>query len=135
MSEDRGCVTVEDGEILKITYAYPPSCEQYIHCLDIIAEKYLTADKNAFPRRMWVFTAGVNWNTEELKKIAGHVKSLDLAPAKVALVSLTELGYGLSRAYEVYRQQDHLDIMTFRTEAEAEDWLLDGVKTGDAAPL
>jgi hypothetical protein len=61
---------------------------------------------------------------EELITLAEKTKPLDQGPAKVALLAGSELSYGLSRMFEVLRDQNHTEIYVFRDEGKAMEWLL-----------
>ena len=60
---------------------------------------------------------------EELEEIASHASSADLDSARVAMLVIKDLSYGVSRMYEAYRKSPLTDVKVFRDEAEAIEWL------------
>ena len=112
-----GCEITRIDEIMKIKFSYKPSREDMLLGLDVTAEK--------FPAllRMWVFADGISLSSQELQTVSEHAKTLFPPNSKLALVSPTDLGFGLSRIYNVYREDGATNVMVFRSEEEAEEWL------------
>ena len=75
------------------------------------------------PLRLWDFSCNENWSIDELHEIAEYGKRKFTRPAKVAIVAPADITFGLSRVHEIYRQNDILNQMVFRTEKEAIEWL------------
>lgn len=113
-----GCEITTVGPITKITFAFSPDYDDWILGLDATAEQYPSA------LRMWVLNKGLSMTADELRAGSRHAQSLFPADSKLALVSPTDIGFGLSRMYEVYRGEDSTNVMVFRGEQEAEHWLL-----------
>ena len=68
---------------------------------------------------------------DDLRKLATFVKRY--APARVggrtALVAINDLGFGLSRMYEVFAEisDQQVEIKVFRSRKEAEKWISSGL--------
>lgn len=64
---------------------------------------------------------------EFLRKLASRNQEVaDLrGRARAAIVTSTDLHYGLSRIYQAYTDFPHLEVAVFRNVQEAEAWLLD----------
>ena len=61
------------------------------------------------------------------KIIAMRRKFPERGNAKVALITSSDLGYGLGRMYEIFSEVAEMsqNIYVFRNHADAENWLLD----------
>ncbi len=75
--------------------------------------------------RLWILEAGVNLQKEELVQIAQRGKEIWPVPSLAAIVAPDSLSYGLSRIYDVYREQEQHRTRVFWTEQEARAWLLE----------
>ena len=87
-----------------------------------------TRDESGYSNlsRLWDFRkASFNFSAEELEEIASHASSADLDSARVAMLVIKDLSYGVSRMYEAYRKSPLTDVKVFREEAEAIEWLLE----------
>ena len=73
--------------------------------------------------RLWDLSEGIDLPSSQLKQIAEYGKNKLSTSAKVAIVAPQDLTFGLTRVYEVYREQEQLEYMVFRTEQEAINWL------------
>ena len=114
-----GCKISVIGPITRIEFTYPPNLDDWKLGLDVTAEKYLSN------LRMWVLHKGMSLSADDLVKGAKHARSLFPSRSKLALVSSTDLGFGLSRVYEAYREESSTHVQVFRLEDEAESWLLE----------
>ncbi len=76
------------------------------------------------PRRLWdlrecEFTLGSN----ELMELASVARSRDPEQGKGAVLVGKDLTFGLLRIYQAFRESESNDVMVFRDEAEAIDWV------------
>ena len=109
-------IELMDG-ICIVRFAAAPSFEQ--------AKEAIT-EVSQFPeskRRIYDLSNGLDLSSNELAKLAEHGKRLFTKPSRVAIVATEDLAYGLARLESVYREDGIIDQATFRTEAEALDWL------------
>ena len=74
-------------------------------------------------RRMWVLEKGVKLSVADLQSIASKATATLKRPCRMAVVAPTDLSYGLSRMFEVFREQDGVETHSFRTEEDAVMWL------------
>ena len=106
-----------DG-ITAIRFSKAPSTEVFRNAVDDVA------DDNPTTLRLWDLTCGgFTQSADQLKELAAYGKSKPFPPSKVALLAPEDLAFGLSRAFEVYREDDVSEHMVFRTEEEARIWL------------
>ena len=77
------------------------------------------------PLRLYDFTPGLQaLSMEQVCSLAEYSKSLITAPeSKVAIVAPDDLSFGLSRVFEVYREDGKLQHTVFRSVEEALTWL------------
>ena len=76
--------------------------------------------------RLWDFSdSGLSLSNSQLEKLAEYGKRRFTKPSRVAIVAPEDFTFGLSRIYEVYREEDKLQFKVFRTELEARQWLLE----------
>ena len=73
--------------------------------------------------RMWVLQKGVDLSAEDLQVIAFEASKHLRGPGRMAVVAPTDLSYGLSRMFEVFREQKGVKTHSFRTEEDAVKWL------------
>ena len=73
--------------------------------------------------RMWVLQKGVNLSADDLQVIASEALKHLKGPGRMAVVAPTDLSYGLSRMFEVFREQEGVKTHSFRTEEDAVKWL------------
>ena len=82
------------------------------------------AKNQAYEFRLWDFSdIAFDWSMNEIQNIADYGKEKFTKPNKAALVAPKDLAYGLMRAFEVYRKQEHAHARVFRTRQEALAWL------------
>ena len=75
--------------------------------------------------RLWDFRESrVDFTREELAEIASVSNRLGQRSSKVAILVGSDLTFGLSRMYQVFRESDHTAVSVFRDETEAMRWLL-----------
>lgn len=110
MSASEGVVTV--------CFHKPPSAADIRRAISEVAER--------FPglARLWDFrSVRVDLAPGEIQQLANFAKSQATLPSRVAIVVPDDASFGLSRMYEVYREDDVSEHMVFRSEEEARDWL------------
>ena len=64
--------------------------------------------------------------TTELNQIAEQGKSKILIPSRLAIVAPEDLSFGLSRVFNVHREDQFINQQVFRTEQEALVWFKKG---------
>lgn len=106
-----------DG-ITAIRFLKAPSTEEVHRAVDDVA------DNSPTNLRLWDLTCGsFIQSSDQLKALAAYGKSKLFPPSKVAIVAPEDLAFGLSRVFEVYREDDVSEHMVFRSEEEARIWL------------
>ena len=105
------------GEITVIRMAEMPSREELVSAL--LEVKFLDASG----LRMWILEKGVNLSADDLKAVATVAAENLKRPGRMAVVAPTDLSYGLSRMFEVFREQEDVRTHSARTEEEAVRWL------------
>ena len=106
------------GGITTIRFSKAPSTEIMQKAVDDVANNSPTA------RRLWDLTCGgFTQSTDQVKELAVYGKSKSFPPSKVAIIAPEDVAFGLSRIFEVYREDDVSEHMIFRTEQEARAWL------------
>ena len=81
----------------------------------------------ATPSRLWDFRGcTVDLSNDDLRQIVEYGSARDREPGRVAILADTDLVYGLSRMYEVFRSSDRSEYRAFRDEDRATDWLRGG---------
>ena len=106
------------GGIVQVRFVRSPQVEDFCRALDEVVE----LDANQF--RLWDFSCGVNWSTQQLEKIAAYAKITLRTPAsKIAIIAPDDLTYGLFRIHDVFRADEYSEQIVFRTETEALNWL------------
>lgn len=106
-----------DG-ITIVRFSKQPGADDIRNSIDDVAENY---PNNL---RLWDFSnGGLNLTSDELRMISEHVKSKFLLSSKIAIVASEDLAFGLSREFEVYREQEQSETRIFRTEQKAMEWL------------
>ena len=107
-----------DG-ITAIRFLKAPSTEEVRRAVDDVA------DNSPTNLRIWDLTCGgFTQSADQIKALADHAKSKPFSPSKVALLAPEDIAFGLSRVFEVYREDDVSEHMVFRTEEEARAWLV-----------
>jgi hypothetical protein len=90
-----------------------------------LTEKITDGKKYLYSRRLYDFRkCEIDLSTEEMNLYAKKTMQLDQEYSKIALLVSGELTYGLSRMYQVFRDQDNTDIKVFRDEDKAMDWII-----------
>ena len=90
-----------------------------------LTEKISDGKKYIHNRRFYDFRKSqLDLSTEEMRTLAAKTKQLSQGYSKVALLAGSDLSYGLSRMFEVLREQDYSDIYVFRDEDKAMEWIL-----------
>lgn len=75
--------------------------------------------------RLWDFRESqVDFSTAELVKMAELNSQLGRSYHKTAILVGSDLTFGLSRMYQVFREPEHTAVSVFRDEGEAMRWLL-----------
>lgn len=84
----------------------------------------VAAENNINELRLWDLSKGSsNFTATDLRSLAEYGQSRFLLPSTVAIVAPKDLEFGLSRIYEVYREEGLVKHRVFRTEQDARDWL------------
>ena len=63
-------------------------------------------------------------STDELEALADKSKRLGQEYSKVAILVDSDLSFGLSRVYEVFRADKNVESVVFRDKAEAMAWIM-----------
>ena len=77
---------------------------------------------------VWDFRkAHFNLSSSDIEKVSQFILHHQPAipPSKISFVALSDLEYGLSRMFEVYRQDQRTDFRVFRDFEEALNWARD----------
>lgn len=107
----------KDG-ITTIRFSKTPKMDVLMVIIDYLSEN------NLYELRLWDLNPhGLDLSNEELRKIALYGKSKFRKPSKLTIVASHNLPYGLSRAFEVYREEELVKTKVFCTEQEARNWL------------
>lgn len=78
----------------------------------------------ATPSRLWDFRGcTMELSNDDLRRIVEYGSLRDRKPGRVAILADTDLVYGLSRMYEVFRSSDRSEYRAFRDEGQALEWL------------
>ncbi len=111
-------IEIEDG-ISVIRFSQTPELSDLKEIIDYLSKN------NIYERRLWDLNPhGLKLSKDDLVDIAQYGKINFPAPSKLAIVALQDLSFGLSRLFEVYREEDQLKTMVFRDERKARDWLM-----------
>lgn len=111
-------IEAEDG-VTTVRFTQKPGMNDIQSAIDEVAEKSYMNEL-----RLWDFSNGSSNITEtDLHQLAEYGKSRFLLPSKVAIVAPKNLEFGLSRMYEVYREEGLVKHRVFHTEQEARAWL------------
>jgi hypothetical protein len=82
------------------------------------------ANNHAYEFRLWDFSEiAFDLSMNEIQNIAEYGKEKFTKPNNAAIVAPQDLAYGVLRAFEVYRKQEHAHARVFRTRQEALAWL------------
>ena len=113
--------TIESSQgITTVRFSLAPGEEVLRSAIDELADHYQN------DLRLWDFSIfGLSLSNSQLEKLAEYGKRRFTNPSRVAIVASEDLTFGLSRMYEVYREEDRLQFKVFRTELEARQWLLE----------
>lgn len=94
---------------------------------DVLDTSRVIVEGDAFncSRRFWDLSASsFDFSSEELKIIADFGDQIEQKPVKSALWVASDLTFGLSRMYQVFRKSKYITVAVFRDESEAMHWLL-----------
>ena len=109
----------KDG-ITSIRFSKTPEMTDLVVIIDYLSEN------NLYERRLWDLNpCGLNLNINQLQEIALYGKSKFRKPSKLAIVASDDLTYGLSRVFEVHREEELVKTKVFRAEQEARTWLME----------
>lgn len=107
------------GGIITIRFSCESGMDDIKSAIDAVAE---SSRMNEL--RLWDLScAALNPDNTQLRQLADYARSRFLLPSKVAIVASEDLVYGLSRMYEIYREEGLVKHMVFRSEREARTWL------------
>ncbi len=67
--------------------------------------------------------SGFSLSTEQLNLLADYGKAQAFPPSKVALLVSNDLAFGLSRMFNVFREDDISEHSVFSDEQRAREWL------------
>ena len=77
----------------------------------------------ACKRRLYVFSDGMDLSADDIRHLARFSANLEHRAEKIAAVVLDDVSFGLSRMFEVYREDEGTEARAFRDETEALQWL------------
>jgi len=109
-------------------------CEGKISVEELATEIRAPYQEEPTPDHLWDLSAAdvSAIGSQELDQLAKIAKIADSSGAgrKTAIVTPTDLGFGLSRMYQVFVEMAGLRVKVgvFRTRKEAEDWFVEEVK-------
>ena len=107
----------EDG-ITFIELSRRPVYEELVEIIDDIADNY------PYELRLWdLSVVGLALDNNEIQNIAQHGKKRFTRPSRMAIVAKQDLAYGISRVFEVYREEIGSSAKVFRDMNEAIAWL------------
>ena len=76
------------------------------------------------PRRLWdLRDCELNLASDELMELASIARSRDPEKGKGAILVGKDLTFGLLRIYQAFRESESSDVMVFRDEQDAIDWV------------
>ena len=114
----------QENGITCVRFTQKPTHADLQQAVDDIAENH------PYEFRLWDLSdVHFDLSMEEIQAIADYGKRRFTKPNKAAFVAPQDLSYGVMRAFEVYRKQDHADARVFRTRQEALEWLDKNRKT------
>jgi hypothetical protein len=106
----QGDMTIDDYFRAGITFlAYPDEIKKW---------RYTIIDLS-FVTSMQINSNGIHSVVEQNKRLA----ALAVPGVLLAVAAPKDLGYGLSRMWEILNEQIGWETMTFRTRAEADAWI------------
>lgn len=113
--------TIETSHgITTVRFSVEPGVEDLCNAIDNVAENHQS------DLRLWDFSdSGLSFSNSQLEQVAEYGKRKFTKSARVAILAPEDFTFGLSRIYEVYREEDKLQFKVFRTELEARHWLLE----------
>lgn len=107
----------KDG-ITYIGFTRRPVYKELVKIIDDIAENY------PYELRLWdLSVVGLALDNNEIQNIAQHGKKRFTHPSRMAIVAKQDLAYGISRVFEVYRQEIGSGAKVFREMNDAIAWL------------
>ena len=107
------------NDILTVRFYQEPSKEDIHKALIEISEKH------TITKRLWDFSeVKFDLSQDQLKDIANLAKNLFSQPSKVAMVASKDLSFGVSRIYEVFREDNRTEVKVFRNVEDARRWLM-----------
>ena len=106
------------GQVLWVRFTSPPKLSEVFEAIEHIANMEPVPSQ-----RLWEFERGVNLSSSELRQIAEVGKEKLLGPQRVALLGSEALAFGLMRMYEVFRQEELLNMEVFKDRESALEWL------------
>lgn len=114
------------GGITSVRFSRDPGLEDIKSAIDAVAE-----NSKINELRLWDLSCVViNPGSAQLRQMADYARTRFLLPSRVAIVASDDLVYGLSRIYEIYREEGLVRHRVFRSEEEARTWLtLNKIKT------
>lgn len=78
----------------------------------------------AFKHRLYDFSGGLDLSADDIRHLADVSAGQQITPEKLAaVVAGDDMAFGLSRMFEVYREDAGTQARAFRDEAEALAWL------------
>jgi hypothetical protein len=122
MKDDKFEICSEDGVAIA-RFFEEPTLEDVLRAIDEFDPESVL--------RLWDVSVGLSLSSEELQRVAEHGKSRGFGPGRVAFVAPRDLGFGLLRQYEVYREAEGQELRVFRNAGDALAWLREGDPGGD----
>lgn len=107
-----------DNRIHTIRFSRFPTVDEVIEHVRQLNAKGVT-------RRLWIFEQCLDMNSAEVERLFEFFDSREPPkfPAKIALVSKLDSGFGISRMYATYAENPSTLYKPFRDEDEAIAWL------------
>jgi hypothetical protein len=90
-------------------------------------------DESISCRRLWdLRNCTLDLTSAELIGLATVAKELGLPDGRGAVLADKDVNFGLSRLYRAYRESDNATVRVYRNEAEAIEWVTEGLNnTGE----
>ena len=100
------------------------SLDEFLEVIDRVGSAYDSR------RRLWLLADTFDLTAGEIEKLADRGRRVWPSPSRVAYVASNDLGYGLLRSFEVYREEEGYDTRVFRDEASSARMATLGLRVG-----
>ena len=110
-------IEIKDG-ITHVSFHGTPDLQDFFDAVDEVLQH------GHVRLRLWDLANGMELPTEKIRKLAEYAKlRFSAVHAKVAIVAPDDLSFGLTRVYDVYREDSNVEQMIFRNKEQAISWL------------